>query len=58
MTDGSIILMHDSYETTVEAVKEVLPKLYALGYQVVTISDLAVIKGESIENNKVYSYFR
>lgn len=58
VTDGSIILMHDSYETTVEAVKEVLPKLYALGYQVVTVSDLAAIKGENIENNKVYSYFR
>lgn len=58
VTDGSIILMHDSYESTVEAVKEVLPRLYALGYQVVTVSDLAVLKGATIENNRVYSYFR
>lgn len=56
--DGSIILMHDSYKTTVEAVKEVLPKLYTLGYQVVTVSDLAAIKGQIISKNNVYSYFK
>lgn len=56
--DGSIILMHDSYETTIEAVKEVLPKLYAMGYQVVTVSDLAALKGVTIKNNQVYSYFK
>ncbi len=58
VTDGSIILMHDSYSTTIEAVKEVLPKLYAMGYQVVTVSDLAALKGKVIQNNEVYSYFK
>lgn len=58
VTDGSIILMHDSYKTTIEAVEEVLPKLYAKGYQVVTVSDLAALKGETLNNHEVYSYFK
>ena len=58
VSDGSIILMHDSYESTLDAVKKALPKLYAEGYQIVTISDLAALKGITIEDNKVYSYFR
>lgn len=58
VTDGSVILMHDSYKTTVEAVRNVLPKLYALNYQVVSVSDLAAIKGYTLENHKVYSYFK
>lgn len=57
VTDGSIILMHDSYESSLEALKLVLPKLYAKGYQVVTVSDLAALKGVILENNKVYSHF-
>lgn len=58
VADGSVILMHDSYKTTVEAVRNVLPKLYALNYQVVSVSDLAAIKGYTLENHKVYSYFK
>ena len=57
-SDGSIILMHDAYETSLEALKVVLPKLYAKGYQVVTVSDLVAIKGAKLENNHVYSYFK
>lgn len=57
-SDGSIILMHDAYETSLETLKVVLPKLYAKGYQVVTVSDLAAIKGAKLENNHVYSYFK
>lgn len=58
VSDGSIILMHDTYETTIKAVDIVLPKLYALGYQVVTVSDLANLKGKTINSHEVYSYFK
>lgn len=38
--DGSIILMHDTYKRTSEAVKIIVPKLIDDGYQLVTISEL------------------
>ncbi len=38
--DGSIILMHDTYKRTSEAVKIIVPKLIENGYQLVTISEL------------------
>lgn len=52
--DGDIILMHDSYDTTVEAVSVLLPKLYAMGYQVVSVSELAELKGRTLEKNTIY----
>ncbi len=38
--DGDIILMHDIYENTYEAVKIILARLHAEGYEVVTVSEL------------------
>ena len=52
--DGEIVLMHDLYPTTVEAVKEVLPILYSRGYQIVNVSELAKLKGRTLEPHKVY----
>ena len=40
ITDGSIILMHDLYGSTVDAVKYLLPILSSRGYQFVTMSEL------------------
>ena len=53
----NIILMHDSYETTVEAVRQVLPLLYEEGYQVVSVSELAALKGQTLEKNNIYRHF-
>lgn len=58
VSDGDIILLHDSYDTTVEAVREVLPKLYLKGYQVVSIGDLANITGRTLELNTIYRSFK
>lgn len=52
--DGDIILMHDLYDTTIEAVEKVLPELYVRGFQVVSVSELAKIKGQTLEPKKVY----
>ena len=49
--------MHDSYETTVEAVRQVLPLLYEEGYQVVSVSELAALKGQTLEKNNIYRHF-
>ena len=52
--DGEIVLMHDIYPTTAEAVKEVLPLLYAKGFQVVSVSELANLKNRTLEPHNVY----
>ena len=55
--DGDIVLFHDIYPTTVEAVRILLPKLYANGYQITTVSKLAELKGVSLENETIYKNF-
>ena len=52
--DGDIILMHDLYDTTIEAVQKLLPELYARGFQVVSVTELANLKGINLESKKVY----
>ena len=54
VSDGDIILMHDSYDSTVDAVLELLPLLYANGFQVVSISELANLKGINLEPHTLY----
>lgn len=39
--DGDIVLMHDLYESSLEASKIVIPELINRGYQLVTISELS-----------------
>ena len=52
--DGDIILMHDIYKETLDAVKLVVPELIARGYKITTVSDLANEKGVTLEAKKVY----
>lgn len=42
--DGSIVLMHDIYPSTADAVEKVVPELIAKGYQIVTVSELIAAK--------------
>ena len=42
--DGSIVLMHDIYPSTADAVEEIVPKLVEKGYQIVTVSELIAAK--------------
>ena len=42
--DGAIILMHDIYPSTVEAVKKIVPKLIEDGYQIVGVSEMLAVK--------------
>jgi len=58
ISDGDIILMHDTYSATYNAVDQILPMLSDLGYQVVSISELFYYKGIKPLNNKVYSYIK
>ena len=40
VADGDIILMHDIYGSTYDATAIILERLYAEGYEVVTVSEL------------------
>lgn len=55
--DGSIILMHDLYEATVEATEIFLPELVSRGYRMVTVSELAQLRGITLQNGQEYSAF-
>lgn len=46
VSDGDIILMHDLYASTRDAVKRMIPELKKRGYQLVTVSELKYYKKE------------
>ncbi len=50
--DGSIILMHEIYENSYEAFCIIIDRLYAEGYEVVTVSELL---GEKLQPGTKYS---
>ena len=54
VSDGSIILMHELYETSLEALEIILPRLYAEGYQVVSVSELAELKDREVLSGHAY----
>ena len=55
--DGEIVLLHSTYETTVEAMKTVVPWLIEEGYQLVTVSELmAYYYGELPQSGQFYGY--
>ncbi|MBR4781171.1 MAG: polysaccharide deacetylase family protein [Lachnospiraceae bacterium] len=53
--DGSIILMHDLYGSTAEAVKKVVPWLVEQGYQICSVSEMFAARGVTLENGHVYN---
>lgn len=55
--DGDIILMHDMYEASAEAVETIVPSLIAEGYQLVTVSELAEYRGMILQEGEEYSSF-
>ncbi len=54
--DGRVVLMHDIYKSTVEAVKELIPWLKSEGYRLVTVSELYEARGEELKDGHVYRY--
>ena len=56
LTDGSIILMHDIHEPSVQAAIRMIPELVQKGYKLVTVSELAAAKGVTLQNTN-YSDF-
>ncbi|MDD6467594.1 MAG: polysaccharide deacetylase family protein [Erysipelotrichaceae bacterium] len=54
--DGDIILMHDLYETTAEAVELIIPELLQRGYQLVTVDELFYYKGITLKKHGLYRH--
>ena len=55
--DGCIVLMHDIYKETLEAVKMSIPALQEMGYDVVSVSELAKSKNISMLPGNIYRSF-
>ena len=56
--DGAIVLMHDIYESTVEAVSGIIDDLRAQGYEFLTVSELAEVRGVEMVEGVAYGSFR
>lgn len=52
--DGDIVLMHELYESTAAASEYVVPQLVSQGFQLVTVSELAELKGKALTGGGVY----
>lgn len=55
--DGDIILLHDMSDSSVEAALAIVDELKEQGFTFVTASELARLKGRTIEPGKVYTRF-
>ena len=55
--DGSIILMHDIYSTSVDAAEILIPQLIEDGYQLVTVHELAAAHGKELNTGITYGEF-
>ncbi len=53
--DGDIVLMHDIYDSTAQAVELLVPQLIERGYQLVTVSELYQARGESLRAGETFS---
>ena len=56
LTDGTIVLMHDIHEPSVQAALKLIPDLVAQGYKLMTVSELAAAKNVTLQNT-TYSQF-
>lgn len=58
VSDGDIILMHETYLSSVEALRLFIPELQNNGYKFVTVSELAMLKNVSLDKNSCYRSFK
>lgn len=56
--DGAVILVHDLHESTAIASKTFIPRLIKNGYQLVTISEMAELRGITMKAGETYNSFR
>jgi peptidoglycan/xylan/chitin deacetylase (PgdA/CDA1 family) len=52
--DGAIVLFHDIYPFTAEAIERIVPDLISQGYQLVTVSELMAMDEKTVEPGERY----
>lgn len=55
--ENSIVLLHEPYQATQEAIAHLVPQLIEEGYQLVTVSELAAARGVTLTKGQVYQRF-
>ena len=55
ITDGSIVLMHDIFSSSVDAAEILIPRLIQDGYELVTVHQLAESKGITLQGGVLYN---
>lgn len=55
--DGDVVLLHDMSTSSVDAALAIIDTLQARGFEFVTVSELARLRGETITPGKVYERF-
>jgi peptidoglycan/xylan/chitin deacetylase (PgdA/CDA1 family) len=53
--DGSIVLMHDLYDSTASATETIVPWLVKNGYQIVTVTEMMDARGITMKNGVAYN---
>lgn len=53
--NGSIVLCHETYESTAAAIEELAPYMKSQGWQIVTISEMFAVKNQQLEGGKIYT---
>jgi len=56
--DGDVILLHDLSDSSVDAALSIVDSLQEEGFQFVTVSELARIRGIDPQPGKIYRHFR
>ena len=52
--DGSIVLMHDIYESTMIASETIIPELQNIGYQLVTVQEMGLLRRGGLKPGTAY----
>ena len=55
VTDGDIILFHETYDFTAQAVETLVPELIEKGFVIVSVSELMKMKGITMQVGTVYT---
>lgn len=53
--DGAIVLLHETYATTAEAMELLIPQLVAEGWQIVSVSELFKARGLEMKDGQLYN---
>ena len=55
--DGDVVLLHDMSDSSVDAALEIVDTLQSRGFRMVTVSELAILRGKTVETGKIYGSF-